>query len=223
MKHLIALTALLLVPAASVATAQQPVAPAANAPGLDAEGLLPMAAKNVESAARRPGVDWKSYDRILVQPVRVAFSKSWNTKEYGSFGLTTAEVTKMRTGLADLTQAVFKDVLRRGGYTVVDAPDAGVLAVKPDLTDVYVNAPEGTAGGAAKTVAMNVGEMRLALEVSDAVTGTVLARASDRKRGADGTPVRWAGSGYNRAEAERVLRIWAEQLKDALDAVRSAP
>jgi hypothetical protein len=215
----IALPTLLLLLAAGVATAQ-PAAP----PALDADGLEPVAAKNVESASRRPGVDWKRYDRILIQPVNVAFSKSWNAGEYGTFGLTSAEVTGMRTGLADLTQRVFRDVLRVGGFQIADGPGEGVLAVKANIVDLYVNAPEATAAAQRPgSYAMNAGEMRLVLELSDSITGTVLARARDRKQASKTDRLQWAGSGYNRAEAERLLRSWAIQLQNALVGVGVAP
>ena len=129
----------------------------------------------------------------------------------------------MRAGLAELTQSVFRSVLREGGFTLVEAPGEGVLAVKPDIVDLYVAAPDTGPPGRGRTYVMSAGEMRLQLQLSDSVTGTVLARASDRKRGRDTGRVEWANSTYNRAEAERALRGWAVQLRNALTEVRQAP
>lgn len=213
MNRRIALGALLALSFTGIALAQAPAA---------VDGLEAVKFKNIDSVERRPGVDWKSYTQILVQPVSVSFSKSWNARDYGTVGLSSAEVTKMRTGLADLTQSVFRDVLREGGYTLAEGPGEGVLAVKPDIVDLFVNAPGTMSAGRSRTYAMNAGEMRLALEISDSVTGTVLARARDRKRGRESGRIEWTNSVYNRAEAERALRGWASQLKNALDAARTA-
>jgi hypothetical protein len=202
----------------ATASGAVPAQTAAPAPVLEAVRI-----KGVDRAERVPGTDWKAYDKVFVQPVDVAFSRGWSARDYGTFGLSSSEVGRMRASLAELTQSVFKDVLREGGFTLVDAPGEGVLAVKPDIVDLYVAAPDAATTGRGRSYVMNAGEMRLALELSDSVTGTVLARASDRKRGRDSGQLEWANSTYNRAEAERALRGWAVQLRNVLTEVRQAP
>jgi hypothetical protein len=205
---------LMLLASTGLASAQQPA---------QVDGLEKVKIKNVDSVERRPGVDWKGYTKVLVQPVDVSFSRSWSARDYGTFGLTGKDVTRMRTGLAEITQTIFKDVLQKGGYTVVEEPAEGVLAVKPDIVDLYVNAPDARNAGSTRVFVFSPGEMRLALELSDSITGTVLARARDKKRGNEIEGLQWANSTYNRAEAERAVRGWATQLKNALDAARTAP
>jgi hypothetical protein len=67
---------------------------------------------------------------------------------------------------------------------------------------------------------MDAGSMTLALQVSDSVTGTLLAVAYDSKRGSTGGSFQWTTSVSNRAAAERILTGWAQQLKRELDAAR---
>jgi hypothetical protein len=121
-------------------------------------------------------------------PVSVSFSKLWDPRDYGRFGLRPRDVEKIRGKVAALAQATFVKVLAEGGYRVVERTDAG--------------------------------EMTLALELRDAVTGTLLAEARDRQRGIDRGRFTVANSVTNRAEAERVLRGWAMRLRDSLDAAR---
>lgn len=212
MNRRIALCALLALAPAGMSVAQTPAT---------VDGLEKRDVKNIDSVERRPGVDWKSYTQVLVQPVSVSFSNSWNAREYGTFGLSSSEVTKMRTSLANLTQGVFRAALVEGGYRLAEGPGEGVLAVKPDILDLYVNSPETVPGAGTRSYAMNAGEMRLALEISDSVTGAVLARVRDKKSGSDTGRIEWVNSAYNRGEAERVLRAWAIQLTKALDAARA--
>jgi hypothetical protein len=80
--------------------------------------------------------------------------------------------------------------LSSAGFALAQAPAAvdgleTVKVKKVDSVDLFVNAPDTMAAGRSRTYAMNAGEMRLALEISDSVTGTVLARARDRKRGSE--------------------------------------
>jgi hypothetical protein len=67
---------------------------------------------------------------------------------------------------------------------------------------------------------MDAGSMTLALQVSDSVTGTLLAVVYDHKRDSGGR-MQWATSASNRAAASRTLTGWAEQLKRELDAARA--
>jgi hypothetical protein len=67
---------------------------------------------------------------------------------------------------------------------------------------------------------MDAGSATLALQVNDAVTGTLLAVALDSRRSGTSS-MRWTTSVSNRAAAEQMLKNWAEQLKRELDAARA--
>lgn len=62
--------------------------------------------------------------------------------------------------------------------------------------------------------------MALVLQVNDAVTGTLLAVALDKRRSGSSN-MQWATSVSNRAAADSMLKGWAEQLKRELDAARA--
>jgi hypothetical protein len=187
------------------------------------EGLVKVEVKDVDSVQRRPGVDWKGYTGVLIAPVGVSFSKSWDPRDYGAMGLSAADVDRMRHELAELTEKTFAKVLAEGGYTVVQAAGEGVLAVEPNIVNLYVNAPDPLEPGRSRTYVLNTGQMTLALELRDSVTGTLLARARDRKRGSEHPWLTIANSVVNRAEAERALTGWARQLRANLDAARATP
>lgn len=183
------------------------------------DGLEPVKVRNIDKAYKRPGASLAGYDRILLRPVTVAFSKNWDPRDYGgTFGLKPSEVDKLRTDLAKLADETFRRVLTRGGYAVVDKADAGVLEVQPHIVDLYINAPDVPGAEVRRSYVVSVGEMRLNATLSDAVTGTLLYRTSDRKRGPETGRLEWASSVWNAAEAERMLSGWATQLKNALDA-----
>lgn len=184
-------------------------------PGLE---LVP--AKNVGVLYRRPDVDLSAYNKILIGQPAVEFSKNWNPRNYGTFGLSAAQLTKIRIDLAAMAKSVFAKTLSDGGYEIVTDAGDGVLAITPNIVDVFINAPDVPAAGRSRTYTMDAGSATLALQVNDAVAGTLLAVALDQRRSGAST-MRWTTSVSNRAAAGQMLKNWAEQLKRELDAARA--
>jgi len=184
-------------------------------------GLEVVDSKNVDALYRRPDVDASAYDKILIGEPVVEFSKNWNPRNYGTFGLSAAQLAKIRADVAALAKSTFAKVLSDGGYAIVTEPGDGVLEVTPNIANLFINAPNTQSAGRSKTYTMEVGSMTLVLQVSDAVTGTLLAVAYDRQRAGQSPTLQWATSVSNRAAAATVLKGWAELLKSELDAARA--
>jgi hypothetical protein len=184
-------------------------------PGLE---LVP--AKNIGALYRRPDVDLTAYNKILIGEPAVQFSKNWNPRNYGTFGLSAAQLTKIRAELAAMAKGVFTKTLSDGGFEIVTDAGDGVLAMTPNIVDVFINAPDVPTAGRSRTYTMDAGSATLALQVNDAVTGTLLAVALDSRRSGTSS-MRWTTSVSNRAAAEQMLKNWAEQLKRELDAARA--
>jgi hypothetical protein len=102
-------------------------------------------------------------------------------------------------------------VLSDGGDQVVTAADDGVLEITPNIVNLHINAPQTMTAGRSRTYAMDAGSMTLALQISDSVTGTLLAVAYDHQRSSGASTLQWATSVSNRAQ----------QLKRELDAARA--
>jgi hypothetical protein len=196
-------------------------AQAAKPPQVTEDGLELTKVKGVDLLYRRPGATLTGYSKVMVDPVQVAFSKSWNPRDYGTYGLKASEVEKIRTELGNLARDTFTKTLQEGGYPEASAADEGVLRVTAYIVDLYVNAPDTMQAGRSRTYVANAGQMTLALELRDAVTGTLLARGFDRATASDTGGFQWSNSVMNRAEAERALSGWAKRLKDALDAAKA--
>lgn len=188
---------------------------AAPFPGLE---LVP--STNIGALYRRPDLDMSDYSAILIAEPAVEFSKNWNPKNYSGFRLSAAQVKKIRVDVAELAKSVFTKVLSDGGYKVVTAVADGVLEIKPNILELYITAPDTKTPGRSRTYVMNAGSMTLALQVSDAVTGTLLAVAYDKKSMNYGT-LQWSTSVSNRAASTSILTGWANQLKTELDATRA--
>jgi hypothetical protein len=201
-------------------TVTSPSVAAADSSSSPFPGLELVDSKNVDKLYRRPDLDVSAYGKILIGEPVVEFSKNWNPRNYGTYGLSAAQLKKIRVDLADLAKDTFAKVLGAGGYEVVTEPGDGVLEIIPSIVNLYINAPDTMTAGRSKTYAMDAGSMTLALQVSDSVTGTLLAVVYDHKRDPSGR-MQWSTSVSNRAAASRTLTGWAEQLKRELDAARA--
>jgi len=195
---------------------------AAAPPQTSEDGLELKKSKNVDLLYVRPGATLGGYTKIMLDPVQVAFSKSWDPRDYGGrTGLTTTEVERIRSGIGELAGETFVKVLGKGGYPETKEADAGVLQLTVHILDLYVNAPDTMQAGPTRTYTTDAGHMTLGIELRDAVTGTLMARALDRSRSTSTNRFTWSNGVSNRAEAEWILTGWAKQLKDALDAAKA--
>ena len=183
-------------------------------------GLELVPSKSVGALYRRPDVDVSAYSKIMIGEPTVEFSKNWNPRNYGKYGLSAAQLTKIRVDLAAMARSAFAKVLGDGGYEIVTEAGDGVLVITPNIVNLFINAPDVKSPGRSKTYTMEAGSATLALQVNDAVTGTLLAVALDQRRSGSST-MQWTTSVSNRAAAEDMLKGWAEQLKRELDAARS--
>jgi hypothetical protein len=182
-------------------------------------GLERIDSKNLATLYRRPDVDSAEYSKIMIGDVGVEFSKNWNPRNYGKFGISAAQLKKIRIDLSIMAKDVFTKTLSDGGYEVVAAAGDGVLAVMPNVVNLFINAPDIPGAGQTRTLTMNAGSASLALLVKDSVTGTLLAAAFDPVR-SDSATMRWTTSTSNRAAANAMLKTWANQFKRELDAAR---
>ena len=206
--------------AALILVALCPLLAVADSPSSPFSGLELVASKNVATLYRRPDVDISAYSKIMIGEPAVEFSKNWNPRNYGKFGLSAAQLTKIRVDLAAMAKSVFAKSLSDGGYEIVTEADEGVLVITPNIVNVFINAPDVPMAGQSRTYTMDAGSATLALQVNDAVAGTLLAVVFDPRRSGYST-MRWATSVSNRAAAEGMLKGWAEQLKRELDAARA--
>ena len=83
---------------------------------------------------------------------------------------------KIRVDLAAMAKSAFAKVLGEGGYDIVAAAGDGVLAITPNIINLYINAPDTMSSGRSKTYTMDAGSATLALQMNDAVTGTAVGR-----------------------------------------------
>jgi hypothetical protein len=68
-----------------------------------------------------------------------------------------------------------------------------------------------------KTYSASAGQMTLVAELYDSVTSDIVLRAIDPEAGEGSGLIEWQDSVRNLAEAQQILRKWADRLRKALD------
>jgi hypothetical protein len=169
----------------------------------------------------RPNFKFPHYRKVIIDPVQVSFSKNWDPNSTADLSrrLDSADIQKIKDQLAQLLRERFTRELTAGGYQVTDVPADDTIRVKPDIINLYINAPDVMSPGISRTYTTNAGEMTLDMEVRDAPTGQLLARVVDKQRALDTGRLQWTNSVTNAADAERAIDVWAKHLRAGLDRV----
>jgi len=183
-----------------------------------AEGLTKVQVKGVDLAYRREGVNMAPYNKLILEPVEVAFHKNWDPTRPGSnLKVSKNERENIRNGVGKIVQEEFEKALKAGGtWQLVKEAGPDVLRLKPKVLNLYVNAPDSKQAGV-RTFTVSSGEMTLLLEIYDSETGAILARAVDRQESRETGQWQISSSVSNAADAQLIAAKWAKVLRDRLD------
>jgi len=185
------------------------------------DGLQLVQRKGLDLLYVKPGATLSAYNKVMIDPVEVAFSKDWKPS---SMQVSARDREKIRTGLAEGFREVFiKELHEKGGYQVVDSAGPDVLRVTAGIIELYIEAPDtNRTSSISRSWVVSAGQMTLVGELRDSESGAILARVADRSGGRDTGRMEWATGSSNRAEARRIMGQWAAILREALDRARSS-
>lgn len=198
-------------------------------PEVDKDGLELVKSSRHSAAYVDPDADFSEYKRVTIAEVEVAFKKNWlrdqnQDRAALSHRVSQEDADKIKAALADEFTRIFTEELEKGGYEVVDykgfensAQD--LLLLTPAIVDLDVSAPDTMSAGRSRSYTASAGSMTLYLEFHDSVTGALLGRVVDAQSLGNATTVQISNSVTNKADADRMLRRWAQKLVAALDRV----
>jgi hypothetical protein len=191
---------------------------------LDIKSMQLVEDSNLALVYAQPDIDWGQYSKIYMDDPYVAFKENWQRDQNrGKPGwITDADMAKIKIELSSLFMGVFTETLLEGGYELVLETGEDVLLIRPAIIGLDIVAPDKNSPGLSRTYAESAGEMTLYLELYDSVSGEMLAKALDRKVDRQTGYFEWQNRVTNRAAANRILRVWANVLKEGLDDARSS-
>ena len=183
------------------------------------DGLQKVTVQGIALAYARPGATLAGYNRVLIEPVQVAFNRNWDPTRTGSrIKLSKEERENIRIGVAGIVQEEFvKELQERSSYKVVNEAGADVLRVKVNIVDLYINAPDTGSVSRSNTYTVSAGQMTLIAELFDSESGEILSRVVDRREGRNDDTLRLSSSVVKRGEAQEIAANWARILRTALD------
>ncbi len=197
-----------------------PVAAQDAAPEFTPDGLQLIDDTNLALVYAEPGADMSRYDKIFLDTPYVAFKKNWQreqNRKWQNKRVSADDMERIKTELASLFMEVFTATLSDGGYRLVTEAGDDVLLIRPAIINLDVVAPDTNSPGITRSYSETAGEMTLYMELYDSVTGDLIAKALDRKRDRVTGYFQWRNKVSNRAAADRILKVWANVLKEGLD------
>ena len=188
------------------------------------DGLELKQVKGVDAVYLLPGAQFKPYTSVMIDPVQVAFDKNWEPNQYErdiSRHLSTKDIEKIRTEMAQTFRDVFVKELQEGGYTVVQETSPETLRVSPGLANVYITAPDKMSPGRSYTLTSESGRMTLVMELRDGATGQLIGRVLDTKVGDNFGRMQITDSVTNSADFRQAVGQWARRLRTGLDNLKA--
>lgn len=190
-------------------------------PEISSDGLHLIKDSKVRVAYAAPGASLAKYKKLILLDCYVQFKDDWkhdyNLDEVGLSGrVSDADMEEMKTKMAAEFKKIFtKELETEGGYEIVGVAGPDVLILRPAIINLDPTAPDlGTSFH--RTIVRSAGEMTLFLELYDSETKGLLARVIDPRADQFGGE---ADKFNNRIAADRILRHWADLLRDYLDEV----
>lgn len=194
-------------------------------PEVTEEGLLLVKDSRLALVYAAPGASLEGYKRVILLDAHVAFKKNWQRDQNRNSvrRVSDNDMKKMTTRLVSEFNEVFTEVLQEdGGYEIVGEAAEDVLILRPAIINLDVIAPDTMASTGGRSYAESAGEMTLYLEVFDSQTNALIAKGMDRRADRSTGWMTWQTSVSNRSAAKRILKGWAEVLRDALDEANTA-
>ena len=200
-----------------------PVAMAAKAPATW-DGLSQVKAKRFDAAYVLPGVDFRVYRKVMLDPTEVAFQKNWirdyNSRSTGlSQRISEADGQKALEAVRTGFEEVFRKAYAEAGYEVVSTPGPDVLRLRTAVVNLSVNAPDKSVGRS-RTYSREAGGATVIVEARDSLTGALLGRAVDGRVAGDSAQY-LRNSVSNRADFMQLFRLWAKSSLAGLEEIKA--
>ena len=179
------------------------------------DGLVQVKPKRLDAVFLLPGADFRVYDKVMMDPVEVAFEKNW-LKDYNrdattmSQRLDEGEAQRILDAVRDGFQEVFKETFAKEGLTLVTEPGPDVLRLRPGVVDLFIAAPDTMTAGRSRTYSVEAGRATLFLEARDSVSGALLGRALDKRETRNTGHVQVSNRVTNTADFRALFRSWAD-------------
>lgn len=191
-----------------------------TAPVNEWDGLVRRPGTRIDAVFVKPDADISGFTSVMLDPVQVSFASNWDPNQgvrNPARRLNASDVEAIQTGLATMFRETFSADIARSNFQLVEQAGPDTLRVSAAIVNLFVTAPDTMSAGRSRTYTANSGQMTLVLELRDAVTGELLARAVDTQRGRQTGSMSFTNSVTNTADARRAIGTWSTALTQGLN------
>jgi Protein of unknown function (DUF3313) len=191
-----------------------------TAPVNEWDGLVRRPGTRIDAVFVKPDADISGFTSVMLDPVQVSFASNWDPNQgvrNPARRLNASDVEAIQTGLATMFRETFSADIARSNFQLVEQAGPDTLRVSAAIVNLFVTAPDTMSAGRSRTYTANSGQMTLVLELRDAVTGELLARAVDTQRGRQTASMSFTNSVTNTADARRAIGTWSTALTQGLN------
>jgi hypothetical protein len=187
------------------------------------DGLHRVDRSTMDRAWVKPDLDLRPYTKIMLQTADMTFRQVDDQGKFYRPGIDDqtefAIPEETRAKLKQTFTDAFREQLERSKrYELVDQRGPHTLVLVATLLDVVSRVPPDDVPGRYEVYLSSVGEATLVVELRDAITNEVLARAADRRAAENttGFPIQ-ATTASNWAEVRQLANSWATLVRKRLD------
>ena len=189
------------------------------------DGLVRVDNTRLDGAWIRPGIDLSSYDSLVLVGAGIEYRSVRDVANLPSAIRNADEFPldeRQRQVIEESVQEVFVEQMARvEGFNVVQQAGPNTLALTGSLADVVSFVPP-EAVSQRDYYLTQLGEATLVIELSDSMSGQVIARGVDR-RTIENFEFRESTRVSNRFELERELEQWGTVIRNALETLATTP
>lgn len=191
--------------------------------------LIEVKSKRMDAVYLLPGVDFRPYTKVIIDPSVVAFQKNWlrSVNSSGSGGLSNRRINA--SDAQEILQAaqqnfdqVFANTLTKKGFIIVSEPGPDVLHITPEVVNLYINAPDVNGPSMSRTYVMEAGEGTIVLEARDSQTNTILARVIDERETRSSGRLQLSNQATNINDFRALVNTWATIFAKGLDELKES-
>jgi hypothetical protein len=202
-------------------------APAAQPPA-SWDGLSRVAAKSIDALYLLPGADFRTYQKVKLEPAEVAFRKNWvrdqNSSRRGLGGrVNDADARRAVDAGAASVDRIFAKAFAKAGYQLVGEAGEDVLLIKPMVLNVSVASPDVMTAARSHSFSVEAGQATVVIEARDSLSHQLLGRAVDARTIGDNGHGALRNRASNVADFEFAFAQWAKRAAAGLTRLRGMP
>jgi hypothetical protein len=192
------------------------------------DGLVRVPSTRKAGVYRAPDVKFDHYQRVMLSPALVAFSKNSGNDSTAKIGSAIKQRPKPseRERISNDLMKYFHDelvaeLIERGGFILVDEPGPDVIRVDPIIADLDITAPDAGTTPGARSFVRNAGSMTLIVNLYDATANVPIARVIDYEKGREFHNLQIADQVTNAEEARVAFANVARYTRSAINVAKT--